>query len=152
MPRRASSIAPLKLPPHDSQLIESRLEGCRRLASHRGQKRESDLDAKDELLTSYPFFLSMGYSEDAIPRNSASGFPQRRRMHLDPRESRLARPTRCRSCASRRACSRYCVLQEWRSYGFLMAALLSILGSFLMSWGQPKGRSLPDRYLKGTTA
>jgi hypothetical protein len=57
--RRVFSTALLKCPPHDSQLIESRLEGCRVFASHRGQTRESDVDAKDEPLISCPFFWTM---------------------------------------------------------------------------------------------
>jgi hypothetical protein len=83
--------------------------------------RERDLDAKDELLlTSHPFFMAMGYSQDATPRNSASGFLQEeeRPLRLAPRGSRLAfvRSTRCRTRASVSLSSRYCLLQEWRSY------------------------------------
>ena len=64
-------------------------------ASQRGQIRERDLDAKDELLlTSHPFFLifmARGYSQDATARNSASGFLQEERpLRLAPRGSRLA--------------------------------------------------------------
>jgi hypothetical protein len=59
MPRRVSSIAPLKRPPHDSQRIESLSEGWSLLTSHRGQTRELSLDAKDDFLTVHPFLKAM---------------------------------------------------------------------------------------------
>jgi hypothetical protein len=85
------------------------------LTSHSGQRRESGLDAKDKLFTSCPFFLAMGYSEDATPRISASRFLQEERpMRLAPRGSRLAlaRSTRCRFRAFLNASSRYSRLAE----------------------------------------
>jgi hypothetical protein len=77
MRQRVSSNAPLKRPPHNSQRIESRSEGWSLLASHRGQTRESGLDAIDEPLILCPF-LAMGCSENYAPRSSASGFLQTR--------------------------------------------------------------------------
>lgn len=121
MPRRVSSIAPLKRPPHDWQRIESRVQGESLLASHSGQRRESDLETKDELFTSYPFFMAMGYSEKVTPRNSASALLQEERpqrpLRFDPRGSRLAlaRSSRCRFRASPKASSRYSRLAELRS-------------------------------------
>jgi hypothetical protein len=53
---RDSSIPPCTWVPHDWQRVESWSEGWSLLTSHRGQTRESGLDAKDELLISHPFF------------------------------------------------------------------------------------------------